>query len=70
MEVAGTTYGLETQITRLVTARLLRMYGVKHRAIRGTDLASDGFTWKYHQKEKPEKITAIAFCFHHRYGAP
>ena len=56
MEVAQTTYGLEAQITRLFAARLLRMYGVKHRDIRGTDLASDGFTWKYHRKEEPEKM--------------
>ena len=56
MEAARTTYCLEAQITRLVAARLLRMYGAKHRDVRGADLASDGFTWKYHRKEEPEKM--------------
>ena len=59
MDVVESAYGLDTQITRLVAARLLAAYGAQHRDVRGKDLASKGFTWRYHRKEEPEKVIRL-----------
>jgi hypothetical protein len=46
MDVVESAYGLDTQITRLVAARLLAAYGAQQRDVRGHDLASKGVTWR------------------------
>lgn len=55
LDVARATYGLDAQITRLVAARLIAEYGAKFADVRGKGLASNGFDWRYHRKEEPEK---------------
>jgi hypothetical protein len=59
MDVVASAYGLNTQITRLIAARLLVAYGAQHRDERGKDLASKGFTWRYRRKKEPEKVTRL-----------
>ena len=59
MDIAGSAYGLETDMTRLVAARLLAKYGAVYSGQRGQDLSSNGYDWKYHRKEEPEQIIRL-----------
>ena len=59
MDIAGSTYGLKTETTRLVAARLIAKYGAAHSDQRRQELASSGYDWKYHRKEEPEQITRL-----------
>lgn len=59
MEIVGSTYGLKTDTTRLVAARLLAQYGATYTDLRGQELANAGFNWKYHRKEEPEQVIRL-----------
>ena len=52
---ARNAYKLESDITPVIAARLLRAYGASTVDARMRGLAETGFRWRYHRKEEPGK---------------
>ena len=59
MNLAGSNYGLKTETTRLVAARLLAKYGASYTDLPRQDLASSGYVWKYNRKEEPDQVVRL-----------
>ena len=59
MRIAKTADGLNSAATQLVAARLLASYAVAPSQLRAEALARNGYEWRYHRKEEPEKTIRL-----------
>ncbi len=59
MKTAADTYHLTSDTVSLVAARLVSQYIACPTGYRGEDLATNGFIWRYHRKEEPEKVIRL-----------
>ncbi|MGI1662381.1 transposase [Palleronia sp. KMU-117] len=61
MQIAKAAYGLRAndptkdEITPLIAARLMKEFALAPTGDRGRFLADEGFEWRYHRKEEPDK---------------